>query len=160
MLDDPRLPPRFWSKVVPEPMSGCWLWTAAIQCGGYGAFNGGVTHGRRVHVAHRFAYEGLVGAVPEGLELDHLCRVRCCVNPAHLEPVTTAENTRRGVLYENQRRRFASATHCRAGHELSGANLDLRVQVSVKGATYPHRRCVACAKTSRAARYLAERKAA
>lgn len=86
---------RFWPKVRKEPSpSGCWIWTGAIRRGdGYGEF-----HARQgmSRLAHRVAYEPLVGPVPDGLQIDHLCRVRRCVNRAHLEPVTHAENVRRG----------------------------------------------------------------
>lgn len=82
-------PGRFWSFVVPTP-AGCWLWTG-LKVAGYGRFsiqNKGIG-------AHRVSYEALIGAIPDGLELDHLCRVPSCVNPLHLEPVTGAENRRR-----------------------------------------------------------------
>lgn len=82
----------FWEKV--DDSAGpekCWLWTAHTSDGGYGRF----TFDGHTTVAHRLAYEALVGAIPEGLVLDHLCRVRNCVNPAHLEPVTTRENNLR-----------------------------------------------------------------
>jgi len=87
-----RLTPdeRFWPKV--DRGGACWLWTGALYVNGYGAFRG--PDGRTIR-AHRFAYERVVGPIPEGLDLDHLCRVRACVNPAHLEPVTRAENLRR-----------------------------------------------------------------
>ena len=78
---------RFCAKVSPEPNTGCWLWTGATVRG-YGQF----WQGDRKILAHRFAYVNLVGLVPIGKELDHLCRVRCCCNPAHLEPVTRREN--------------------------------------------------------------------
>lgn len=72
--------------------SGCWLWTAGTTSGGYGHF-----HWRGVyHQAHRFMYGVLVAIVPDDLSMDHLCRVRACVNPAHLEPVTAAVNAQRG----------------------------------------------------------------
>jgi hypothetical protein len=83
------LPDRFWERVSPEPNTGCWLWTGAEFRGGYGRLG--------PRLAHRMAYEALVGPVPEGLDLDHLCRVRCCVNPDHLEPVTRRENILRGA---------------------------------------------------------------
>ncbi|WP_249139118.1 DNA (cytosine-5-)-methyltransferase [Actibacterium sp. MT2.3-13A] len=83
---------RFWSKV--EKTESCWDWTAALNEKGYGIFWSN-DQDRSVR-AHRFAYEQIDGEIPDGLELDHLCRNRKCVNPAHLEPVTGKENTRRG----------------------------------------------------------------
>lgn len=73
----------------------CWLWTAAIdKTTGYGKFHAG--EGRRIANAHRWSYEHFVGPVPAGLDLDHLCRVRHCVRPDHLEPVTRRVNLLRG----------------------------------------------------------------
>jgi len=98
-------------------MTGCWLWVGALlRSGGYGAvrWNGGAAR------AHRVAYEELVGRIPEELELDHLCRVRCCVNPEHLEPVTHAVNLLRGVGTAIQIKR--NKTHCPRGHEYNADN--------------------------------------
>lgn len=78
----------FQAHIHHEPNSGCWLWAGADNGGGYGKFRG--------KYAHRVSYEMRNGAIPEGLHLDHLCRVPCCVNPDHLEPVTNQENARRG----------------------------------------------------------------
>lgn len=90
---------RFWSNVNKAGSNahpGCWIWLAS-KTKGYGAL-GRRIDGRNVTLqAHRVAYELAVGAIPDGLVLDHLCRNPSCVNPAHLEPVTNAENLRRGV---------------------------------------------------------------
>jgi len=89
---------RFDAKWTPEPNTGCWLWTASTNKNGYGQFRFGsqVDGTRTMVLAHRWAYEHLVGPIPEGLQLDHLCRAPWCVNPEHLEPVTSRENTVRG----------------------------------------------------------------
>ncbi len=112
---DSRLPPHFWSKVRVLP-NGCWEWTAS-RIKGYGQFAR-----TRPKLAHRRAYEHLVGPVPEGLELDHLCRNRACVNTNHLEPVTGSENALRGLRPIQLR----SKTHCPHGHPYSGSNLYIR----------------------------------
>ena len=99
VLDAPRVPTmqeRFWAKVDKQGENGCWLWTASINPKtGYGQFF--PTHGTRKD-SHRLSYELLVGAIPDGLELDHLCRVPACCRPSHLGPVTHQENMRRSVL--------------------------------------------------------------
>ncbi len=116
---DPRLPARFWSKVRVD-VSGCWLWITSRRAG-YGAFS----IRRKSHQAHHLAYQQLVGLVPAGLQLDHLCRVRHCVNPAHLEPVTLRENVLRG---ESFTARNARKTYCPRGHEYSLDNTRIRVR--------------------------------
>lgn len=89
---DERLPSRFWARVTLDAC-GCWLWTGSTNRGGYGNFS----HLGEVS-AHRSAFHALVGPIPAGMHLDHLCRVRSCCNPAHLEPVTNRENARRGAI--------------------------------------------------------------
>jgi len=103
---------HFWSKV--DASGDCWEWTGMRDRDGYGK----VSWDARKKLTHRLAYELLVGPVPVGLQLDHLCRNRACVNPDHLQPVTWAENLRRGA----PRRR----PNCRRGHPLSGDNLYAR----------------------------------
>lgn len=103
---------RFWNKV--NKTSSCWLWTASlVQGSGYGSF----TPASRQRVnAHRWAYEQLVGPVPKGMQLDHLCRVRSCVNPAHLEAVPPIINVRRGTSPGAEALRRSL---CRMGHPYS-----------------------------------------
>jgi len=112
---DPRMNEHFWSKVYPCPITGCWLWGDRPSGQGYGQYR----WGRRRPVAHRFLWETLFGPVPPGLQLDHLCRVRCCVNPAHLEPVTPQVNNLRGI---GPSARYAARTHCDKGHEFTPDN--------------------------------------
>lgn len=81
---------RFWRKVDAPAEDACWLWTGA-KCAKYGAFG----FDGRTYKAHRLAYEWLIGPIPDGLTLDHLCMRHACVNPAHLEPVTLLENLHR-----------------------------------------------------------------
>lgn len=106
---------RFWAHVDKRSPNECWAWTAAIASTGYGAFS----IGKRYILAHRFAYESTIGPIPEELTLDHKCRNRACVNPAHLEPVTRGANTLRGktISAENTLK-----THCPQGHEYSETN--------------------------------------
>ena len=86
---------RMWRFIVPEPMSGCWLWTGT-RSGGYGRIGAGGRTGVTLW-AHRVVYEALRGPIPAGLTIDHLCRLRICVNPWHLEPVTRQENGARAM---------------------------------------------------------------
>lgn len=120
-LGDPRLPLRFWAKVRVDDSSGCWSWTAGQRRGGYGRYRTG-GKGSPSGVSHRWAYEQLVGPVPSGLQLDHLCRNRLCCNPAHLEAVTPRENTLRGMTKAAWN---AAKTHCAAGHDYSEQNTRL-----------------------------------
>lgn len=104
---------QFWPKIDPDTNGGCWLWNAAIfPSTGYAA----IQHRGRSICAHRVGYEALVGPVPDGLELDHKCRVRSCVNPDHLEPVTHVENLRRSPIH------VGSRSECPAGHPYSAEN--------------------------------------
>lgn len=121
--------------------SGCWLWRAKLNASGYGTF--GITEGNTV-LAHRFAYELLIGPIPQGLQLDHLCRVRACCNPAHLEPVTNFENLHRGFSIAAMN---ARKTHCKRGHEFSPENTHLSAGKHGR----PVRHCRACRSQKKAA---------
>jgi hypothetical protein len=101
---------RFWRKV--DKTASCWLWTGALDRLGYARFK---PVPELMVMVHRFAYEDLVGPIPAELEIDHLCRVRHCVNPGHLEPVTHDENM-------NRRRVRLPGTLCKRGHVLSPEN--------------------------------------
>lgn len=106
-LIDWYTPERFDAKVqYPEAPDGCWIWTGPTAGKGYGQTT---TKGTRVYV-HRLSYMAHVGPIPEGLEIDHLCRTPLCVRPDHLEPVTHAENVRRALPFRQ------SPTHCPQGH--------------------------------------------
>lgn len=87
---------RFFEKVDLDGADGCWLWQGPPNAYGYGTFAAHDLKGEyKNQRAHRYAYVMAFGSIPEGLDLDHLCRVKICVNPFHLEPVTNAENVRR-----------------------------------------------------------------
>ena len=118
----PSLFERFEERYIPEPNSGCWLWIGACLNTGYGE----IGLGKKTLLAHRVSYEFYRGKIPDGLQIDHLCRVRCCVNPWHMEPVTIGENVRRGESVKLTKARCALQTHCKNGHLLSGSNLYLR----------------------------------
>jgi len=102
------------SRVVIDD-SGCWIWTGSRNPGGYGQ----TRDGARMTRVHQIAFVAAKGPVPDGLEIDHLCRVPACCNPDHLEAVTHAENIRRG---SQDRKRPEPRTHCARGHELTDEN--------------------------------------
>ena len=136
---------RFWSKVnkegpIPEnrpELGPCWLWTDRPGTGGYARY----FKNPKSLMAHRFAYEEVIGKIPRGLILDHLCRVRHCVRPSHLEPVTHQVNILRGIGLTAQ---YAQKTHCRCGrpYDLTYTRKNGR----------PFRDCHACA-IARSRRY-------
>ena len=105
----------------PEPNTGCWLWQGALTYNGYGK----LWWEKCCRRAHRASYEAFMGPIPDGLQLDHTCRVRACVNPEHLEPVTCAENIRRSPLVGRTPRRAVVRTRkatCGRCHEFTPAN--------------------------------------
>lgn len=120
---------RWHAGVKEDPGTGCWLWQKSGSVDGYGRLR---VDGKSVST-HRFAYEVFIGPIPAGKELDHLCRVRACCNPGHLEPVTDRENWERGLAPSVAN---AAKTHCKYGHPLAGDNLIVRQN--------GHRQCLTC----------------
>lgn len=112
-----KLTDRIASKIIPVTESGCWLWIAGLGTSGYGQiyYRGGTRH------AHRVVYEVFKGSIPPGFEIDHLCRVRCCVNPDHLRACTGRENVLApwslAPTAINSRK-----THCKHGHPYTVEN--------------------------------------
>lgn len=143
-----RAAARFWSKVnkdgsVPArrpDLGPCWLWKPVPSNGGYGQFylNG------KPRLAHRASYELFVKPIPPGLTIDHLCEVRACVRPDHLDPVTLAENLRRAKVWEGGAAAQREKTHCPQGHPYDEAN----TRRSGSG----RRHCKACAREQMARR--------
>ena len=120
-------------------VTSCWIWIGSTRGRAdnlYGVYCGFDGHPVQ---AHRFAFERAGGVIPPGHQLDHLCRMPLCVNPDHLEPVTPAENTRRGLTSALR----PAATHCIHGHELTPEN----TRITTEG----HRRCRACHRRNAAA---------
>ena len=97
----------------------CWEWTGAIQGDGYGS----LTFDSQPWLAHRFIWTAMIGPIPDGLTIDHLCQNRICVNPDHLETVRFQENVWRG---SNPRYRTVKHKRCQNGHRYIGANIDRR----------------------------------
>jgi HNH endonuclease len=122
----------------------CWLWTGRVNNGGYPV----VFWRGNSRPAHRAFYEDIVGPIPVGLVLDHLCRDPLCVNPLHLEPVTQRENTLRGLSRHNHRHK---ATVCKHGHEYTAENTVL----DARG----HKGCRECGRTRSRERYRRKRAA-
>lgn len=130
---------KFWARVGAGG-DGCWPWQGVITVYGYGVLLVGskVRGTRRRLMAHRVSYELLVGPIPDGLQIDHLCRNRACVRPDHLEPVTNRENQLRGQgpVGEQMRR-----DHCINGHPFN--------HVYVSDGRFRQRRCTVCDNESR-----------
>lgn len=105
--------PELFERNISRDHDGCWRWTGKVGRNGYGVFSSDY------FLAHRYAYSLWVGNIPAGMQIDHLCMVKCCVNPSHLEVVTAAENLRRrDVTYGI----CSAVTHCPAGHPYDEAN--------------------------------------
>lgn len=117
MLVNEKIINKFLDRISPEPNSGCWLWTTAFNYNGYGRF---CVHNYKQVKAHRFSYVLFKGPIPDGLVIDHLCMVKACVNPNHLEAVTRFENNRREVLAHGHYN--SKKTHCINGHPYTPEN--------------------------------------
>lgn len=143
---DARLPNKFWDRCYPCPMSGCWIWIGAYSLAGYDRgtrwadcweHHYGTLGSTR---AHRLAYETLVGPIPDGMIIDHLCRNRICVNPYHLDVCTNTDNLHRSpIVMKAEWFQWARPKHkvskydrdgavCPRGHLLTPSNI-----VEVKG---------------------------
>lgn len=142
-------PSSFWARIDLSNPDGCWPWLRGCDSNGYGHVG---VHGD-VYLTHRLAYELLVGPIPAGLTIDHICRNRPCCNPYHMEPVTRGENRRRAPI-SGRAAVHAAKTHCDNGHEFTVENTQLYVRPG-KAAT---RVCRACA-SEKNRRYLARRAA-
>lgn len=143
---DPRLPSRFWDKVIPEPNSGCWLWIGGTRGEdrygeSYGAYGLGREYNYRNIAPHRVTY-ALVEELVDGLVIDHLCRTRTCCNPQHLEQVTHRVNILRGsgATVAN-----AAKTECIHGHEFTAGNTYIIPASNGRG-------CRECSRLARRAR--------
>jgi HNH endonuclease len=129
-------------RMMPVTETGCWIWLGTLDRDGYAQMD----HNGKAERAQRLSYEHFIGPIPDGLVLDHLCRVRCCINPHHLEPVTDYENVRRGECWTWGKTR----THCKYGHLLDEDN------------THVNRLGTKCCRTCwriKRRRYLAQKRA-
>lgn len=114
----PGIPERIWDKIVRIPESGCWVWVGSISGRGYGEV---WWKGSKAFI-HVLMHKLFVGDVPTGFEVDHLCKVRCCCNPNHLEAVTHAENVKRSSAWHHVVKKHKEATHCQRGHPWTKEN--------------------------------------
>lgn len=139
----PRSAVKRFAEKIALTETGCIEWIGGLSLNGYGSFSVDTSHSAsKKDMAHRWSWEYHVGPIPEGYDIDHLCRNRACVNPAHLEPVTRMENIRRAV---------ALKTHCPQSHPYDETNTYIR-----PGTT--HRKCRTCMRARDRAR--SSRKAA
>lgn len=130
----PDLPSVLRTKIELDPVTGCWLWIAALRYG-YGV----VRYDGKARTAHRVIYALLVG--DPGPELDHLCRVRRCVNPAHLEPVDHLENVRRGDAGKHNATTWPEGRLCPRGHVMAGTNVYVHYSERLRRTNRQCRQC-------------------
>lgn len=136
-MHGPVIRDRLYAKAIIDLESGCWIWTGNITPDGYGRIKlPGPKDSRRTWAAHRVSWELHNGPIPKGLQIDHLCRVTACVNPAHLDVVTGQENIRRRLPAGGNLGRTAG-THCAKGHEFTPETT--RVRMDKRG-----RECLTC----------------
>lgn len=135
-----------FDRSIPVPVTGCWLWEGPIHPDGYGlVYSDGRTEG-----VHRVAVRKAGREIPIGMQVDHLCRVRCCINPTHLEVVSHAENIRRGETGLASGKTKRALTHCKSGHPFIPGNYSLTPA--------GHRRCLICHRQRENARYHSKEK--
>jgi hypothetical protein len=148
---------RFMSYVETIPECGCWIWTGSTNGDAkhpeydYGKISTGTKRHPKLTYAHRIAYELFRCPIPEGMDIDHLCRVRLCVNPWHLEPVTFQENMRRGNSGKHQ----AARTHCPQGHPYNPENTMIIAPHGLRKSI--NRMCRECCRTRRRAYYYSDK---
>ena len=139
---------RLSQRIEFEPNSGCWLWTGCTDKDGYGRTSVRENGKQSMWFTHRLVYELHVGKIEDGLVCDHLCKVRSCCNPDHIQPVTASENQRRGNSGRASHERASNRTQCPKGH--------VYAEVGVYMHTDGNRRCAQCAREA-ALRYKARK---
>jgi hypothetical protein len=144
---------RFDEKWILDIETGCWLWIASKNSGGYGQIRNNGSKGTMLY-AHRVAYELYREPIPEELEIDHLCRVHNCINPWHLEAVTHSVNVLRGLTPILTSQRSAKIKSCPRGHEYTEENTYIYSQKSSSGRIVHNRRCRACGRSRQRGIYL------
>jgi hypothetical protein len=145
---DGEVADRALRRLGPQHPDECWIWPGVKVGAGYGHISDDRGGRRGMRLVHRVVYEALVGPIPEGLTLDHLCRTPACANPAHLEPVTHRENCLRG---QSQWAINARKTHCPRGHAYTDENTQHR-----RGS----RECITCVRARDRERYWQKKREA
>jgi hypothetical protein len=113
---------RFLKYIKVDPVTGCWNWTGAVTCNGYGNYRVGGKYGRQLR-PHRYAYEIVIGSIIPGMYIHHRCENKLCVNPVHLSMVTAQDNTLNNC---NPAALNSIKTHCKNGHPFDDKNTLIR----------------------------------